>query len=44
MAVAGTVARTEFLPAEAGTLGVLLEEQQAPQSWLRPGQGTVVFL
>lgn len=44
MAVAGAVARTELLPAEAGTLGMLLEEQLAPQSWLQPGQGTVVFL
>lgn len=44
MAVVGAVARTELLPAEAGTLGVLLEEQLAPQSWLWPGQGTVVLL
>lgn len=44
MAVAGAVVRTELLLAEAGTLGVPLKEQLAPQSWLRPGQGTVVFL
>lgn len=44
MAVVGAVARAVLLLAEAGTLGVLLEEQLAPQSWLWPGQGTVVFL
>lgn len=44
MAVAGAVARTELLWAEAGTLGVLLVEQLAPQSWLQSGQGTVVLL
>lgn len=44
MAVVGVVARAVLPLAEAGTLGVLLEEQLAPQSWLWPGQGTVVLL
>lgn len=42
--MAGAVARTVFPLAEAGTRALLLEEQLTPQSWLRPGQGTVVLL
>lgn len=44
MAVVGAATRTALLLTEAGTLGVLLEKQLAPQSWLWPGQGTVVLL
>lgn len=44
MAVVGAVARAALPPAEAGTPGVLLEEQLAPQSWLRPGERIVVLL
>lgn len=38
MAAVGAVVRTVLPLAEAGTLGLLLEEQLTPQSWLWPGQ------
>lgn len=40
----GALARTVLPLAEAGIPGLLLEKQLTPQSWLWPGQGTVVLL